>query len=260
MAGALAVGVGRSEDRDVAVPVFVTSVAANRYTIGAVNESLSPGMPVFNLAGELFAVAAPDGREVQAIPVREAAQRLMSRAARGERRSSFGLGFQAPTGSLTEAFGTEGVVVTEVIPGGPADAADIRVGDVLLAVGDVPIDSGEAATRAFSEASVGTATTVRVRRNNRVSDIQVTPALAFEIAALARTRDGVPGPEARALFSSAVLDASAIPPLARVVSVNGRTVTSRAQIQRDFRGSRGPVPVLLREGGSQFFVAVEPAR
>jgi S1-C subfamily serine protease len=259
--GALAVAVGRSNERDLAVPVFVTSVGPDDYTIGAVNDALLPGMPVFNLAGELFAIATPDGRTVRAIPVRQAAERMLARAASGERRSSFGLGFQFPTGRLSQTFGSEGVLVSDVLPGGPGDAADIRVGDVLLAVGDLQIDSADTAARALSTAAIGSPTRLRVRRGARVSDIQATPAFAYEIAALARSIGDISaGPEARVLFPASVLEASAIPPSARVISVNGRTLTTRAQVQRELRLARQPIPILLREGNKQFFVAVEPAR
>lgn len=260
-AGALAVGVGRSDERDIAVPVFVTAVGRDRYTIGAVNESILPGMPVFNLAGELFAIAAPDGREVRAIPAREAADPLIARASTGERLSSFGLGFQAPSGLLTRTFGEQGVVITEVLEGGPADLADIQVGDVLLAVGGVEVDSAETATRLLSSAEVGTATRLRLRRTGRIRDVNVTPALAYEVAALARAgADGPSGPEARVLFPAPLLERSAIPPSARVLSMNGRVVNSRAQVQRELRLARNPVPVLLRQGNNRFFVAIEPSR
>jgi S1-C subfamily serine protease len=259
--GALAVAVGRSDERELAVPVFVTSVGPAEYTMGAVNDALLPGMPVFNLAGELFAIAAPDGRTVRGIPVRQAAERMLTRAATGERRSSFGLGFQVPMGRLTERFGNEGVIISEVLPGGPGDAADIAVGDVLLAVGDVPIDSADTAARALSTAGIGTPITLRVRRGPRASNIQVTPAVAYEIAALARSTADVPaGPEARVLFPAAVREASAIPLAARVVSVNGRALTTRAQVQRELCQARQPLTLLLREGTHQFVAAVEPTR
>jgi S1-C subfamily serine protease len=259
--GALAVAVGRADEREIAVPVFVTSVGRDEYTIGAANDGILPGMPVFNLAGELFAIAAPDGRDLRAIPVRQAAERMLARASSGERRSSFGLGFQPPAGRLTDTFGNQGVLVTEVLPGGPADAADIRVGDVLLTVGDVAIDSADTAARVLSAAVIGEPTTLRIRRGARVSDIQATSAFAYEIAALARSGVDVrQGPEARVLFPAAALEAAAIPPAARVVTVNGRTLTTRGQVQRELRSARRPIPVLLRHGGSQFFVAVEPMR
>ncbi len=258
--GALAVAVGRTAEREMAVPVFITSVGPDGYTVGAVSGTLLPGMPVFNLAGELFAMAVPDGRETGAIPVGHAVERMLARASTGERPSSFGLGFQVLTGLLTDMFGNQGVLISSVLPGGPGDAADVRVGDVLLAVGDVELDSVESAASALSAAVPGTPTPLRIRRSARVRELEATPATAYEIAALARSSLNVlPGPEARVLFPAAVLEASAIPPSAHVVSVNGRPMTTRLQVQRELRLAGQPVLVLLRQGNDQFFAAVEPA-
>jgi S1-C subfamily serine protease len=261
VAGALAVGVGRSNGLDLAVPVFVTAVGEGRYTIGAVNGAILPGMPVFNLAGELLAIATPEGEEMRAIPIRDAADRLIAQSSTGERRSSFGVGFQAPTGLLTRSFGAEGIVVTEVLAGGPADLADLQVGDAILSVGDVAIDSVETATRALTSAQVGISVLLRVRRSGRVRDLEVTPGLAYEVAALARaSADASGGPEARVVFPPTLLESAAIPATARVISMNGRPIASRAQAERELRRVRTPVPILLRHGNRQFFVAVEPSR
>jgi S1-C subfamily serine protease len=261
VAGALAVGVGRSNGLDVAVPVFVTSVGEDRYTIGAVNGAILPGMPVFNLAGELLAISAPEGQEMRAIPIRDTADRLIAQSSTEERRSSFGIGFQAPTGLLTRTFGAEGVVVTEVLAGGPAHLADLQVGDAILSVGDVALDSVETAARALSSAQVGTSVLLRVRRAGRMRNIAVTPRLAYEVAALARaTADALSGPEARVVFPLALLEGAAIPATARVISMSGRPITSRAQAERELRRSRTPVPILLGQGNKRFFVAVEPSR
>jgi S1-C subfamily serine protease len=257
--GALAVAVGRARKREFVVPVFITSVENDEYTIGALNNGLWPGMPVFALSGELLAIAAPDGERVRAIPARKAAERMLARASTGDRRSSFGLGFQEPAGPLTNTFGKEGVVITEVLPGGPADMAGAEVGDVLLAVSDVSIDSSETAARALTTAAVGATTTLRVRRNSRLSVIEATPMFAYETVALARARPQVTeGPEAQVLFPPEVLEASGIMPSARVMSVNGRTMTSRVEVQRLLKGARQPVAVLVRHGDDQFFAAVEP--
>jgi S1-C subfamily serine protease len=259
-AGALAVGVGRSSQDDIAIPVFVTRAGDSRYTIGA-DDAILPGMPIFTLAGELFAVAAPAGREIRAVPVREAAERLIARASTGERLSSVGIGFQAPAGLLTRAFGEEGVIVTEVLEGGPADLGGIQVGDVILRIGDVPIDSNDTATRQLSSATIDTPTRFEVRRSGRIREVEVTPALAYEVASLARTRAETPvGPEARVVFSADLLEAYAIPRSARVLSVNGRALSSRAQVQRELRLARGPVPVLVADGDHRFFAAIEPSR
>jgi hypothetical protein len=100
-----------------------------------------------------------------------------------------------------------------------------------------------------------------VRRTGRTRDLEVTPALAYEVAALARaSADGPSGPEARALFPAPLLERSAIPPSARVLSMNGRAATSRTQAQRELRLARAPIPVLLRQGNNRFFVAIEPAQ
>jgi len=257
--GALAVAVGRTDERELAVPVFITSAGPDGFTLGAVGDTLRPGMPVFNPAGELVALAVPNGREARAIPVGQAVERMLALASTDQRPSSFGLALQVPTGLLTDIFGHEGVLISNVLPGGPGDAADIRVGDVLLAVDDVEVDSAETAASALSAAIPGTPTPLRIRRGARVTDIQATPASAYEIAALARSSPHVlPGPEARVLFPDAVLAAAAIPPSARVVSVNGRPMTTRLQAQRELRLARTPLTVLLRQGSDQFFAAVEP--
>jgi S1-C subfamily serine protease len=259
-AGALAVGVGRSGNDDIAVPVFVTRAGDSRYTIGA-DQAILPGMPIFTLSGELFAVAAPDAREVRAVPVRDAAARLIARASTGERLSSVGIGFQAPAGLLTRAFAEDGVIVTEVLEGGPADLAGIQVGDVILRIGDVRIDSSETATRELGSATIDSPTRLQVRRAGRVHEIEVTPALAYEVAALAGARADTPlGPEARVVFAADLLEAYGIPRTARVLSVNGRAVTSRAQVQRELRLARGPVPVLVSHRENRFFVAIEARR
>jgi S1-C subfamily serine protease len=259
-AGALVVGVGRAETRDIAVPVFVTSSGGDMFTIGAANGIL-PGMPLFTLAGELFAIAAPDGPAGRAIPARAAAERLLARVAAGERRSAFGLAFQPPAGALARIFGESGVIVTDVLEGGPADAAGIQVGDVILAVGNMALDSADTAARVLGSATIDTPVRVQLRRAARVREVDVTPAPAYEVAALARTRGERPtGPQARLLLAPQVLEEGAIPPAAAVLSINGRAVTSRAQAQRELRRARTPAAVLVQHEDDPFFVAVETQR
>jgi hypothetical protein len=113
----------------------------------------------------------------------------------------------------------------------------------------------------LNTATPGGETTLRLRRAGRTLDLAATPVFAYEIAALARGQaDTAAAPEARALFPAALLDASAIPPSARVIAVNGRPGVTRAQVQRELRLARQPIPVLLRVGRAQFFVAVDPVR
>jgi S1-C subfamily serine protease len=256
--GTLAVAVGRWEGRDVAVPLFITHVEDGQYRVAAANGSVLPGMPVYNVDGELLAVAGGDDGE-GAFAVPDAADRLIARASAGERLTSLGIAFQELTGSLTRAFGDTGVLISDVVPGGPADIAGIQPGDVLLAIGEVAVDSSGTATRVLGSATVNIATTLRVLRTRRVRTLEVTPASAYEVAALARAREGPSGPEARALFPGALLDRASIPGSAGVISVNGRTVTSRAQAQRELRRSRQPAVLSLVHGNRRFFAVVERA-
>lgn len=57
--GALVVASARVNGRNLAVPAVITRSDGLRYSIGAV-PSMLPGMPVFNLDGELIAVSAGD--------------------------------------------------------------------------------------------------------------------------------------------------------------------------------------------------------
>lgn len=255
-AGTLAVAVGRWDGRDIAVPLFVTTVGTNRYRLGTSDEAVFSGMPLYTLDGELFAIAAGNGRDSVAFPVREAANRLMARAAAGERLVSFGLGLQGVTGALGSIFGSGGVLVNQVVRGGPADTAGIAPGDLLLAVGEVETGSTEAAARALSLVTADAAAALRISRDGRVRTVQATPAPAYQVAALARAAvAGPPGPEAAVLFPEAVLDQAGIPAGARVLSVNGRAVSSRAQATRELRGGKS-IPVLLDLAGSRFFAAI----
>lgn len=259
-AGALVVAAARSEQRDIAAPLFVTDVGGDRFMLGGAGD-LPPGMPVFTMAGELFAIAGPDDGQVRAIPAREGAERLLARAASGERPSSFGVSVQALDERLAAVFGESGVVITDVIPGAPAELAEVQAGDVLLTVGGVEVDTPGAAMDALSATGVGTSTILGLLRERRALEVEVTPAAAYEVAALARAIErAAPGLEARAVLTSTQLEAAGVPPTARVVAVDGEAVTSRAQLQRVLLAARGPVPVLLRHEGRQFFAALEPAR
>jgi predicted metalloprotease with PDZ domain len=69
-------------------------------------------------------------------------------------------------GVASEQDSTGAIVVREVVPGSPAADADVRVGDVLLALGDIAIDSpdfGQAYRARFGK-SEGDSLPIRVRR------------------------------------------------------------------------------------------------
>jgi S1-C subfamily serine protease len=256
--GTLAVAVGRSQGGDFVVPVFITSASADRYTLSG-QGTITAGMPLFDMNGELFAIAGDDGHT--GFAVREAATRLLARASAGERWSAVGLAFQVLEGSLTRVLGEKGVLVSDVVDGGPGDDAGVTAGDVLLAVGDAEVNAIDDAVRALRAVPPGTPVRLRLLRAGRTRTLDVTPVTAYEVAALARGRPVIPSfPEARRLFSRSQLDSSGIPASARVVTVHATPPVSRAQVQRALRTARQPVLVLLSHDGRQFFAAIEPAR
>jgi serine protease Do len=73
-----------------------------------------------------------------------------------ESENRVGLRLQTVTPSLAHALGvesgTKGAVVTEVVPGSPADKSGIAAGDVILEVNRKPITSAAEASRALHEA------------------------------------------------------------------------------------------------------------
>jgi S1-C subfamily serine protease len=259
--GMLAVAAGHSAPLDVAVPVFVTSSAGDRSTVAGLGEAVRPGMPVYTLDGELFAIASGNERgDVYAIGA--AANRLISRASSGPPAASFGIGFQALRGLLTRVYGESGVLINHVVDDGPADRAGVQVGDALLAVGDTAIDSIETAARALGARPLDMPVSLRVRRAGRERVTEVTPEASIEVAMRARAAADPPTSSVRArqLWPGSVLDEVAIPPEAIVLAINGRPATSRAQAERDLLRARGVVSVWLRHDDSRFFVAFEPTR
>ena len=257
-AGMLAVAAASFQGRDVAIPLFVTSVAPDRYTVSGSGARVVQTMPVYTVEGKLLAIISGDGPEGHALPAGPAVQRLLARASAGERLSSIGVAFQELSPSLQQAFGEGGVLLSDVLDGGPAHLAGAQAGDVLLRVGQADVTTIEEAVTAVNAMAVGTATTLEVRRLDRRRSLQITPSAAYQVAWLARSQksSAAGALEARALFDAEVLDSLGVPPDARVLTVNGRAVSSSAHVDREMRRAKLPLRVLLHDGDKQFFAAI----
>jgi serine protease Do len=92
------------------------------------------------------------------------------------RRGLIGAALQDVSPDLANSLGlprAEGALIATIVPGGPADKAGLRVGDVLLSLVGKPIVNLRAAIR-FITASPGRAdTVVRIRRNDRDMEVNV---------------------------------------------------------------------------------------
>ncbi len=89
-------------------------------------------------------------------------------------RPWIGLTGQTVDADLAEGLGLDrpgGVVVTQVYEGGPADEAGIRKGDVILAVGDQPVNDLESFRFRVATARLGDRARVEVRRKGKSRQI-----------------------------------------------------------------------------------------
>jgi S1-C subfamily serine protease len=258
-AGTLAIHVGVAAGVDEAGLVSLAGRDGEWYDVGAAAGTLRPGTPIFALDGPLLAVAGEGGR-VAAIG--GPAARLFAIAQSGVRTSAFGLAFQALDGSLAAVFGGRGVLVADVVSGGPAAVAGIEPGDVLLAVDEGEVDGIEAAAAALDRVARGSTASFRLRRAGQERIVQAAGSSAFGVAALARHASDVPegAPPAAALVPPARLLQAGVPESARVLAVNGRAVASAAEARRAIGRARGPVTLRIAENGRRYFVAIEAVR
>lgn len=254
--GALAVAAAQWNGREVAVPVFISSVSFDRYGIGGTVASLAAGLPIYNLDGELLAISSGDG---SAWRIRHALNRLLPAAAAGVMPASTGIAFQVVDVALAGAFGGIGLAVISVVADGPADVAGLHAGDLITGIDGAPSDAGGDLAAAMAALPVGAPVSLSILRGGTPLSIAVTPAPAYEVAALAR-RPAPSGPVARRLFAPAALSAAAVPPEAVVLMINGLGVTSPEQAARDLQRLRGAATVLLEHRGQKFFAAIDTGR
>jgi serine protease Do len=110
------------------------------------------GGPLVNLNGEVvgvntFILSQSGGNEGLGFAIPCATVRTVYRQLKqfGHlRRQEIGIGIQTITPSMAVGLGLSqkyGVIVSDVLPGGPAEAAGVMVGDVLISVDGQPIDN-----------------------------------------------------------------------------------------------------------------------
>jgi len=259
-AGSLAVAVGHAGGRPIARPAFVTLTGPEHVVVTPAGPGAAPGLPVFTVEGSLIGViGAPGSGEV--VLASGVVDRLIASAAAGDVPRSFGLAVQRLDGVLTQVFGTRGVLVSDVVPGGPAALAGLESGDVLLAVGETGITSLDEAREALEVAALAPVATLRVLQRRRERAVEVTAVSSYTTAHLVRVdpaRDAAIS--AGAVLRPPLLTALGLSARTRVLSVNGVSAATRAAVDRAL-AVRRPVDVLhVRDDRGAWFVARERAR
>jgi S1-C subfamily serine protease len=116
-----------------------------------------------------------------AVPVNSTTRRIISALMRDGkvRRAYLGLvSMPAPLPApLQERFGrASGLRVGEVVPGGPADRAGLRAGDLLLTAAGKPVEKAQDLQRLMFEEAIGKPFAITVMRNGALVDVIAQPA------------------------------------------------------------------------------------
>jgi len=167
-------------------------------TDAAINPGNSGG-PLVNIRGEVVGIntAVIPNRSIGfAIPANLVKTVLPALKERGRVAWGFlGVGVQSLSPAVARALGrqeTDGVLVNNVMPGLPAEAAGIRRGDLILKLNGTPVKDVAALQRAVSLTAVGTAVQMEILRGGALQTLTVTVGEFRQAAA------EVPVPERRA--------------------------------------------------------------
>jgi serine protease Do len=146
--------------------------------------SINPGNsggPLLNLEGEVVGIntaIVASGQGIGfAIPINLADGIIAQLKDTGEvSRGWLGVGIQNLTPELAEYYGLdqkEGVLVTQVYEGDPADEAGIKEGDVVVGIGGKEVKTSRELSRLVAEAGVGNKLQISLIRDGRKKTVRV---------------------------------------------------------------------------------------
>jgi serine protease Do len=194
-----------------------------------------------------------------------------------------GIQIQTVSAELAEALGLtaeRGVLVAEALDGGPAAAAGVRAGDVILSINDEEIGSSEELTRAIVKAGVGKRVTLKAIRDGHPIDLEVTlgdrtaprvgsgtdvAALGLRVAALSKDTRGtykIPTRVRAGVVVTEIAEGSmarfvGIRPGDVILEVNRTDVNDPEDLARAFARGGDRTVLLIARGGSQHYVVLE---
>jgi len=116
-----------------------------------------------------------------AVPVNATTRRIISALIRDGRVRRAYLGLVTMPGPVPAVWRdrlgrTTGLLVAEVVAGGPADRAGLRAGDLLLVAGGKPVKAAQDLQRLMFSEAIGRPLPVTVMRNGALVDVIAEPA------------------------------------------------------------------------------------
>jgi Do/DeqQ family serine protease len=252
--------------------------------------SINPGNSggaLINLKGELVgintAIIAPGGGNIGigfAIPINMARLVMEQLIEHGEvQRGRIGVQIQDLTPDLAEAFGVDvqtGAVVSQVIPGGPADKAGIKSGDVITHVNTEPVDGSADLRNTIGLKRVGEKVKLSLIRNGEKQEVEMEIGAAEDEGTQAAV-DGVPKlegitvgslpvdhplyAEVKGVLVVAVDQNSAAYGAGLregdvITSVNREPVTTPAEFTEAAQKSNGALLLNIRRGDGALFILI----
>ncbi len=273
---------GRSLPAETYVPFIQTDVAVNPGNSGG---------PLINLAGEVVGVNSMIYSQTGgymgvsfAIPIEVALEVSKQLRAEGKvTRGRLGVRIQPLTKELAQSFKldkAEGALIAGVEPGGPADKAGLKPGDVVLAYNGEAIDDANKLPRLVAATKPGAAAALRVWRNGKAEEVKFTAdALQSETRtakapaekagkpnSLGLVVSELPAPQRRALGIDygVVVEAvqagrTPLRPGDVIVGVGRESFKSVEEFERMIaeRKPGDSVPLLVRRGEATVYVPVE---
>lgn len=155
------------------------------YNFLQTDASINPGNsggPLVNLFGEVIGINTAINASGQgigfAIPVNLVKQLVPELKANGRiSRSWLGVGIRPVDAALAEGFGLDrprGALVAQVVPGGPADQAGLKPGDIITRFEDKAIEDASELPLVAGLAGVGKKVKVEVMREGRTASYPLT--------------------------------------------------------------------------------------
>jgi serine protease Do len=216
LGGSVSLGIVSARNRDINAGPYDDYIQ----TDAAINKGNSGG-PLFNLRGEVVgintAIFSPSGGSVGigfSVPANTAKGVVSQLVKWGEtRRGWLGVKIQSVTGDIAESMGlghSHGALIADVMKDGPAAAANIEPGDVVVEFNGRPVNQMRDLPRIVAETEVGTRVPVKIIRKGQELTVDVEVGRLEDGEKVAAAQGGDTTPTAPAVVTALGMTATSL--------------------------------------------------